>query len=105
MTLLVGITLINIGAAAIAAHLAGELFGARFGFAVEMLAMIIVLTTFGEVLPMTMAVKHPEPFLAVARPPGGLAGRAADPGARGARRLTALTVPPGRRREQAVSPS
>jgi putative hemolysin len=32
---------------------------------VEMLAMIVLLTTFGEVLPMTLAVKYPERFLAV----------------------------------------
>jgi putative hemolysin len=69
VTLLVGITLVNIAAAAIAATIAVELFGERFGIAVEMIAMILILTTFGEVLPMTIAVKHPEGFLAVVRRP------------------------------------
>ena len=69
VTLLVGITLVNIGAAAIATTVAVELFGEQFGFAVEMIAMILILTTFGEVLPMTIAVKRPEAFLAVARRP------------------------------------
>ena len=44
--------------------------------------MVIVLTTFGEVLPMTLAVKYPEQFLAVAGRPVALAGAGADPGAR-----------------------
>ena len=69
VTLLVGITLVNIGAAAIATTVAVELFGPRFGFGVEMIAMIFIITTFGEVLPMTIAVKRPEAFLAVARRP------------------------------------
>jgi CBS domain containing-hemolysin-like protein len=66
VTLLVGITLINIGAAALAATLADQVFGTRYGLLVEVLGMILLLTTFGEVLPMTVAVKHPERFLAVA---------------------------------------
>ena len=69
VTLLVGITLINIAAAAIAAHLAAELVGARWGLVVEILGMVVVLTTFGEVLPMTLAVKYPERFLAVVHRP------------------------------------
>jgi len=69
VTLLVGITLVNISAAAIAATLAVELFGDRFGLAIEIVAMILILTTLGEVLPMTVAVKQPEAFLAVARWP------------------------------------
>src|SRR5689334_24491279 len=60
VTLLVGITLINIGGAGLAAHLASQLVGERFGPVVEMLAMTVLLTTFGEVLPMTLAVKYPE---------------------------------------------
>jgi CBS domain containing-hemolysin-like protein len=92
VTLLVGITLINIGAAAIAAALAESLFGARYGLIVEMVGMILVLTTFGEVLPMTLAVKYPERFLAVAGPPVGWLARALTPvrGVLGG--LTALTV-------------
>jgi putative hemolysin len=60
---------INIGAAAIAASVADGLFGHRWGLIVEMLAMILILTTFGEVLPMTVAVKRPEQFLAVVHRP------------------------------------
>jgi magnesium and cobalt exporter, CNNM family len=69
VTLLVGITLINIGASALATRIADELFGLRYALAVEMIAMVILLTTFGEVLPMTLAVKYPERFLAVVRTP------------------------------------
>ena len=65
VTLLVGITVINIGASALATRIADELFGLRYGLIVEMVAMVILLTTFGEVLPMTLAVKYPERFLAV----------------------------------------
>jgi CBS domain containing-hemolysin-like protein len=69
VTLLVGITLINIGASALATRIADELFGTRYGLVVEMIAMVILLTTFGEVLPMTLAVKYPERFLTVVRRP------------------------------------
>ena len=69
VTLLVGITVINIGAAAIAAAVAEEIFGARYGLAAEMIGMVVLLTTFGEVLPMTLAVKYPERFLALAHRP------------------------------------
>ncbi len=65
VTLLIGITLINIGASAIAATVAVRIFGERFGLLAEMIGMILVLTTFGEVLPMTIAVKYPEQFLRV----------------------------------------
>ena len=65
VTLLIGITLINIGASAIAATVAVQLFGERFGLLAEVIGMILVLTTFGEVLPMTVAVKYPEQFLRV----------------------------------------
>jgi len=64
VTLLVGITVINIGGSALAAHIAYELVGPRLGPVLEMLTMIVLLTTFGEVLPMTVAVKYPERFLA-----------------------------------------
>jgi CBS domain containing-hemolysin-like protein len=69
VTLLVGITLINIGASALATRIADELFGLRYALIVEMIAMVILLTTFGEVLPMTLAVKYPERFLTVVRRP------------------------------------
>jgi magnesium and cobalt exporter, CNNM family len=75
VTLLVGITLINIGAAALAATIAEDVFGPRFGLAAEIVLMIVLLTTFGEVLPMTLAVKHPEAFLRVAGRPVAHLGR------------------------------
>ena len=63
VTLLVGITLVNIGGAAIATNLTHHLFGPRYGLVVEIIGMVVLLTTFGEVLPMTLAVKYPERFL------------------------------------------
>jgi magnesium and cobalt exporter, CNNM family len=91
-TLLVGITLVNIGAAAIAATIAVELFGEQFGLAVEMIAMIVVLTTFGEVLPMTIAVRHPEVFLAVVRRPVAWLGKLLTPVRVALGALSALTL-------------
>lgn len=92
VTLLVGITLINIGAAAVAATVAEDLFGARYGLVVEILVMILVLTTFGEVLPMTLAVTYPERFLAVARWPVAWLGRLLTPARVLLGGLSALTV-------------
>jgi len=68
VTLLVGITVINIGASALAAAVAERLFGPA-GLAVAIVGMIVLLSVFGEVLPMTLAVEHPERFSAwVSRP-------------------------------------
>ena len=92
VTLLVGITVVNIAAAAIAATVAAHLFGDRFGLAVEIVAMIVILTTFGEVLPMTIAVKRPEAFLAVARWPVAWLGVLLAPVRVGLGALTALTL-------------
>ncbi len=92
VTLLVGITLLNIGAAALAATLAEQLFGTRWGLLAETVAMILILTTFGEVLPMTVAVKYPEAFLAVARGPVGWLGRLVAPVRAALGALTALTL-------------
>ncbi len=61
VTLLVGITLVNIGASALAAAIAEQLFGSK-GLAIAIAAMIFLLTVFGEVLPMTLAVEHPLRF-------------------------------------------
>ena len=69
VTLLIGISLVNIAGAGLAAHLAHRLVGPTLGPVVEMLGMILLVTTFGEVLPMTLAVKYPERFLAVVRRP------------------------------------
>ena len=104
VTLLVGITLVNIGAAAIATTVAVELFGAQFGFAVEMIAMILILTTFGEVLPMTIAVKRPEAFLAVARRPVAWLGVLLAPVRVALGALTALTIRLAGGAEQARQP-
>jgi putative hemolysin len=92
VTLLIGITLINIGGAALAAHLADQLFGPRWGPAVEMLGMIVLLTTFGEVLPMTLAVKYPERFLGVVGRPVAWLATALSPVRALLGGLTALTV-------------
>ena len=92
VTLLVGITLINIGGAALAADLADQLFGPRWGPAIEMLGMVIVLTTFGEVLPMTLAVQYPERFLSVVGRPVAWLSKALTPVRALLGSLTALTV-------------
>ena len=92
VTLLIGITVINIGASAIAATLAIGLFGERFGLLAEIIGMILVLTTFGEVLPMTVAVKYPEQFLRVVRGPVGALARILRPVRAVLSAFTTLTV-------------
>jgi putative hemolysin len=74
VTLLVGITVINIAASAVAALIADELFGQRYALVIQVVVTILVLTTFGEVLPMTLAVKYPERFLALVQRPVGWLG-------------------------------
>ena len=59
VTLLVGITVVNIGAAALAAAVAERFLGPA-GLPVSIVAMVFLLSVFGEVLPMTVAVEHPE---------------------------------------------
>jgi putative hemolysin len=61
VTLLVGITIINIASSALAAAVAEEMFGHR-GLAIAIGGMIFMLTVFGEVLPMTLAVQRPVQF-------------------------------------------
>ncbi|MGH7420970.1 MAG: hemolysin family protein [Candidatus Rokuibacteriota bacterium] len=63
VTLLVGITVVNIGASALAAAIAEQIFGSR-GLAIAIAGMVFLLTVFGEVLPMTLAVEHPLRFAA-----------------------------------------
>jgi CBS domain containing-hemolysin-like protein len=92
VTLLIGITVINIGASAIAATMAGELFGERFGLLAEIVGMILILTTFGEVLPMTVAVKYPEQFLRVVHRPVGWLGALLKPVRAVLAAFTTLTV-------------
>src|SRR5439155_12635566 len=63
VTLLVGITLVNIAASALAATMAARLFG-PVGLPIAIGAMTVLLVIFGEVLPMTLAVEHPERYSA-----------------------------------------
>jgi putative hemolysin len=92
VTLLVGITVINIGAAALAATIADSIFGPTVGLFVEIIVLVFVLTTFGEVLPMTLAVKYPERFLAIAGPPVAWLGVLLAPARATLTGLTALMV-------------
>jgi putative hemolysin len=92
VTLLVGITVINIGGSALAAHVAHELVGPRYGPVLEMGAMIVLLTTFGEVLPMTIAVKYPERFLRIVSKPVAWLGWLLTPVRSVLGGLTTLTV-------------
>ncbi len=78
VTLLVGITFVNIGASAIAADIANQLFGAR-GLGVTIGGMVFLLTVFGEVLPMTIAVERPGQFTSVASRPVAWLSRALTP--------------------------
>ncbi|HYB70101.1 MAG TPA: hemolysin family protein [Candidatus Bathyarchaeia archaeon] len=72
VTLLVGITVVNIAASALAATIAGQIFGS-IGLAVAIASMVFLLTVFGEVLPMTLAVEHPLRYAGwVSRPVGWL---------------------------------
>ena len=67
ITILVGITVVNIAASALATTLATTLFGSR-GVAVAIPAMIFLIVVFGEVLPMTIAVDAPLRFGRLAAP-------------------------------------
>jgi CBS domain containing-hemolysin-like protein len=68
VTLLVGITLINIGASALAASIGERVFG-HAGLGIAIGGMVFLLTVIGEVLPMTLAVEQPQRFVAVANRP------------------------------------
>jgi putative hemolysin len=68
ITLLVGITLVNIAASALATQVATTLFGPR-GVGIAIPIMVFLIVVFGEVLPMTLAVGAPHRFgLLLARP-------------------------------------
>lgn len=69
VTLLVGITLIDIGASSLAAFAAEQLFGRRWGLAVAIVAMLFLTTVFSEILPMTIALENPGRFAAWAGRP------------------------------------
>jgi magnesium and cobalt exporter, CNNM family len=68
ITILVGITLVNIASSALATTVATALFGPR-GVAIAIPAMIFLIVVFGEVLPMTIAVDAPQRFGRVAARP------------------------------------
>jgi putative hemolysin len=70
ITLLVGITLVNIAASALATQVATDAFGSQgIGVAVAIPVMVFLIVVFGEVLPMTLAVGKPHRFgLLVTRP-------------------------------------
>jgi putative hemolysin len=73
ITILVGITLVNIAATALATSVADSLLGPR-AVPVVIPVMIFLIVIFGEVLPMTIAVDSPYRFgLAVAYPVRALA--------------------------------
>jgi putative hemolysin len=68
ITLLVGITLVNIAASALATQVATALLGPR-GIGIAIPVMVFLIVVFGEVLPMTIAVGVPHRFgLLVVRP-------------------------------------
>ncbi len=61
ITILVGITVVNIASSALATTVAAGLFGRRaVGIAIPV--MIFLIVAFGEVLPMTLAVDNPRRF-------------------------------------------
>ena len=102
VTLLVGITVVNIAASALAASVAGQLFGSA-GLAIAIGAMTFLLSVFGEVLPMTLAVEHPRRFSAwVSRPVAWLSAVIA-PDALGARRAHRPDLAASRARSGAPS--
>jgi putative hemolysin len=92
VTLLVSVTVINIAVSALAALIAAAFFGRRWALPVQILGTILVLTTFGEVLPMTLAVKYPERFLALVHRSVGWLGRLLAPVRAALGALSELTV-------------
>ena len=91
VTLLVGITVVNIGASALAAAIAERLLGPS-GLAVAIPAMVLLLSVFGEVLPMTVAVEHPERVSAWVTRPVAWLSLALAPVRAALGALTALTL-------------
>jgi putative hemolysin len=68
ITILVGITLVNIASSAVATGIATALFGAQ-GVGIAIAVMIFLIVVFGEVLPMTVAVGSPQRFARFAARP------------------------------------
>jgi putative hemolysin len=91
VTLLVSLTLVNIAAAGLGAAIAARLFG-RAGLAIAIASMVVLITVFGELLPMMLAAEHPDRFSRwVGRPVAWLA-RVLRPVRAGLSAVTALTV-------------
>lgn len=63
VTLLIGIAAVNIGASALAAVIAEQVFGGK-GLAIAIGGMVFLLTVFGEVLPMALVAERPQRFAA-----------------------------------------
>ena len=91
VTLLVGITVVNIGASALAAAIAEQVFGSN-GLAIAIGAMVFLLTVFGEVLPMTLAVEHPLRFASWVNRPVAWLSMALKPIRVGLGAFTAITI-------------
>jgi CBS domain containing-hemolysin-like protein len=91
VTLLVGITVVNIGASALAAAIAEQVFGSK-GLAIAIAGMVFLLTVFGEVLPMTLAVEHPLRFSAWVNRPVAWLSIVLKPIRAGLGAFTALTL-------------
>ena len=68
------------------------------GLPIAIGAMVFLLTVFGEVLPMTLAVEHPLRFCELGEPAGGVAVGRADADPHGPRRLHRGHPAPGRLR-------
>lgn len=59
-TILLGNNIVNITAASVGTVLAIRLYGQEYGPLIATVALTIVVLIFGEVLPKTLAIKHPE---------------------------------------------
>jgi len=59
-TILLGNNIVNITAASVGTVLAIHLYGSEYGPLVATLVLTVVVLIFGEVLPKTLAIKHPD---------------------------------------------
>jgi CBS domain containing-hemolysin-like protein len=91
MTLLIGITVVNVAAAALAASLAAKAFGSA-GLGIAIGGMVLVLTIFGEVLPMALAIDRPRAFSSWASRPVAWLAVVLKPVRAALGALTALTL-------------
>lgn len=61
-TILVGNNIVNIAAASISAKVATDLFGASTGLVISTFIMTLLILTFGEILPKSIAKEHAEAY-------------------------------------------